>query len=191
MPKSPARLYAEHEGASALVHAYLTDDINQLRLLSLGGPAEAVRAVMAAAAQGWSLTLSHRDLQGRQPAGSLHARGTPLHLLSRKLPCGYIHGLLYPQMLAAETRSAFSLLLPKVEEPQAAAYLLRLLDARTTTPLHPSWATWAWDVFTTEEWLTPLSGQGPWMGWDVHYQGSVLSDRLIRAIKARALCVAA
>jgi hypothetical protein len=187
----PSHLYADYEGASALVHAYLADDINQLRLLSLGGPAEAVRAVMAAAAHGWSLTLSHRNLRGRQPAGYLHGRGTPLHLLSRKLPCGYIHGVLYPQMTPAETRTAFSLLLPKAQEPEAPAYLLRLLDARTTTPLHPSWAAWVWDVFTTEEWLTPLSGQGPWMGWDVSYQESVLAEHLTRAIKARALRVAA
>jgi hypothetical protein len=43
----PSPLYAEHEGATVLVHAYLSTPSDEARLLSVGGPAEAVKAVLA------------------------------------------------------------------------------------------------------------------------------------------------
>jgi hypothetical protein len=46
---TPTFLYAEFEGAVSLVESYLANPYDEVRFLSIGGPAEAVKAVLAAA----------------------------------------------------------------------------------------------------------------------------------------------
>ena len=183
-------LYAEHEGATVLVHAYLATPGDEARLLSVGGPAEAVKAVLAGLASGHKVPLFRRTGTGRVHAGALIPDGTAWRLDTRRLPCGQVHGLLYPHPTGEEVGSRFTLLLPCVREAEAPMYLLRQLDARTTLPLHPSWASWLWELCEREEWLTPLTGEGGWIGWDVQWSDATLTERVSKAILLRALRVA-
>jgi hypothetical protein len=186
----PSPLYAEHEGATVLVHAYLSTPSDEARFLSVGGPAEAVKAVLAGLASGHRVPLFRRTEDGRAPAGALVPDGTPWRLEARRLPCGQVHGLLSPRPACEEAGSRFTLLLPRGKEAEAPRHLLRLLDARTTLPLHPSWAPWLWELCEREEWLTRLTGEGEWTGWDVQWSEPTLTERVSTAIFRRALRVA-
>jgi hypothetical protein len=194
---STTYLSVECQGAIALVHAYLATPFEDLRFLSIGGPTEAVQAVIAGALQGERLTL-FRKTESPDPLERHRAHAgwlTPPRIggrcLTRRLPCGQCHGLYYPNISPETTRDNFSLILPAVERPQAPAALLRLLDRRTTLPLHPSWAAWLWDYFDAEDALTPLHGEGPWIGWDFHLDSKALTAAVTSAIKQRRLGVAA
>jgi hypothetical protein len=186
----PFPLYAEHEGATALVHGYLATPTDEARFLSVGGPAEAVKSVLAGLASGHRVPLFRRTETGRTQPGVLVPDGTRWRLEARRLPCGQVHGLLYPSPGQEEAGSRFTLLLPRAQEAEAPMHLLRLLDARTTLPLHPSWAPWLWGLCEREDWLTPLTGEGSWTGWDVHWSESSLTEQVSKAIVLRALRVA-
>jgi hypothetical protein len=189
MPASPF-LYAEHEGASALVHAYLATDYDDARFLSVGGPAEAVRAVLAAVASTSPLSLIRRQGATRHEVSLLRPDPTvKWRLTVRRLPCGQVHGLLAPDTSVAAARHQFTLLLPRSEEAEGPGRLLRLLDARTMLPLHPTWASWLWTLCEELDWLTALQGEGGWVGWDVHWTERTLQEQLTEAIQTRALRV--
>jgi hypothetical protein len=195
--QAQSQLYAEYEGAVALVHAYLATSLDEARFLSVGGPAESVKAVLAGLASGGRVTLFRKiegvDLQHRHrgSAGAIiHADSIKLHLLARRLPCGQSHGILYPDTGPTEARYAFTLLLPKAREDDAPLALLRMIDARTTVPLHPSWAAWLWGLLDQEDLLAQLSGVGDWMGWDVRWSDSTLPRRVTEAVKDHTLRVA-
>ena len=194
---TPTFLYAEYEGAVSLVESYLVDPYDEVRFLSIGGPAEAVKAVLAAAKlKGNQLILFHPkahaslDRCGREYVGPLHATTTPSRLLCKRLPCGQAHGVLYPDTIPSETPDAFSLVLPKTEEATAPERLLRLIDARTTLPLHPSWTGWLWRFLDENADITPLSGAGHWVGWEIHWNEQQVTQELTEAVKARTLKIA-
>lgn len=188
-------LYAEYEGAVALVHACLATSLDEARFLSVGGPAESVKAVLAGLASGGRVTLFRKiegvDIQHRHrgSAGAIHADSTKLHLLARRLPCGQTHGILYPDTGPTEARYAFTLLLPKAREEEAPLALLRMIDARTTVPLHPSWASWLWGLLDQDGLLAELSGAGDWIGWDVRWSDSTLPRCVTEAVKDHTLRV--
>ena len=190
-------LYAECQGAIALVHAYLATAVEDLRFLSIGGPTEAVQAVIAGALQGERITLFRKTESAdplerhRAHSGWLAPPRSGGRSLTRRLPCGQSHGLYYPDASPETTRDTFSLILPAEERPEAPAALLRLLDRRTTLPLHPSWAAWLWDHLEAEDALTPLHGEGPWIGWDLRLDPKALTAGVTQAIKQRRLAVAA
>jgi hypothetical protein len=94
-----------------------------------------------------------------------------------------------PDTSVATARSQFTLLLPQSEEAEAPSRLLRLLDARTMLPLHPTWASWLWKLCEELDWLTALQGEGGWMGWDVQWTERTLQEQLTEAIQTRALRV--
>ncbi|MFA5028547.1 MAG: hypothetical protein WC713_11810 [Candidatus Methylomirabilota bacterium] len=188
---TPTLLYADFEGAVSLVESYLVDDYDEVRFLSVGGPAEAVKAVLAAAKlPGSRLTLfrpkAHGNLhqRGREYVGPLLATATPSRLLCKRLPCGQVHGVLYPDTTPSETPRGFTLVIPKAEEAGAPARLLRLIDVRTTLPLHPSWAGWVWHILEEHGGVTPLNGIGHWVGWEIHWNERQLIQELTEAVKA-------
>jgi hypothetical protein len=192
-----AFLYADHEGAVALVHAYRTNGRDEVRFLSVGGAAEVVKAVLSGLRISRTLTLIERteETDPRRPSrrlvGSLTlAEDSPTRQLIRRLPCGAAHGILYPDPAATGTPQQFTLILPESQRANAPRLLLRYIDHRTTLPLHPSWADWLWRLFDDEAYLEPLQGTGSWIGWDVSWSDAVLRDRLTEAIKKRALTVA-
>ena len=113
---------------------------------------------------------------------------TKYHFITRRLPCGQSHGLLYPDPAIGDTKHAFTLLLPKARE--AAAALLRMVDQRTTIPLHPSWASWLWTFLEEHDHITHLVGTGDWIGWDIHCPESELQAAVPEAIKTRTLLIA-
>jgi hypothetical protein len=181
-------LYADYEGACALLHSYLASATDDIRFLSAGGPAEAVKAVLAGLAQGSRVTLFRRTDTKRQFVGYLHGDPTlTWRIQARRLPCGQVHGLLSPNTNPQAARTDFTLLLPRAQEGEAPRHLLRLIDTRTTIPLHPSWAPWLWQRCEEEDWLTPLSGEGGWIGWDVHWSESALTHQVTDAITRRIL----
>jgi hypothetical protein len=183
------------------VHAYRATACDEVRLLSVGGAAEAVKAVLSGLRTSGQLTLLHRTARTdpRRPTRSLCGSLTftpdsPSHLpsrqLIRRLPCGAAHGLLYTDPAPTESPDRFALLLPESQRADAARFLLHYLDARTTLPLHPSWATWLWHLFDAECYLEPLLGAGPWIGWDVSWSEAALGERLREAIATRELTIA-
>ncbi len=181
-------LYAEHQGATALVNAYLATESDEARLLSVGGPAEATRAVVAALASGYQLALFQLHDGTREEVTVLSpSAGTKWHLAIRRLPCGQVHGLLYPQTGASIARYHFTLLLPRAEQSTAPAHLLRMIDARTTLPLHSTWAPWLWALAKDFGWLLALQGNGPWVGWDVTWDDRRLQQAVIGALEDHAL----
>ncbi len=184
----PRRLYAEYQGATALVDAYLATEYDDARLLSVGGPAEATRAVVAALANGYQLPLFHLHDGTREEITVLSpSAGTKWHLAVRRLPCGQVHGLLYPQTSLAAARHSFTLLLPQADKGLAPAHLLRMIDARTTFPLHPSWAPWLWTLARESGWLLGLQGEGAWIGWDVNWEERRLERAVVEALERRSL----
>jgi hypothetical protein len=197
-PSAPsAFLYADHEGAVALVHAYRTNGRDEVRFLSVGGAAEVVKAVLSGLRISRTLTLIERTEESdpRRPSrrlvGSLMlAADPPTRQLIRRLPCGAAHGILYPDPAPTETPQQFSLILPESQRPNAPRLLLRYIDHRTTLPLHASWADWLWRLFDEEAYLEPLEGTGSWIGWDVRWSDATLRDRLSQAIRKRVLTVA-
>ncbi len=194
---TPTFLYADFEGAVSLVESYLANPYDEVRFLSIGGPAEAVKAVLAAAKlKGNRLSLFHPKehailhQRGRETIGPLHATATPSRLLCKRLPCGQAHGVLYPDTTPSETPYEFSLVLPKAEEATAPERLLRLIDARTSLPLHPSWAGWLWHYLDENADITPMSGSGHWVGWEIHWNEQQVTQELTEAVKARTLEIA-
>lgn len=191
---TPTFLYADFEGAVSLVESYLVDDYDEVRFLSLGGPAEVVKAVLAAAKlPGSRLTLFRPKApgslhqRGREYVGPLLATATPSRLLCKRLPCGQVHGVLYPDTTPSETPRAFTLVLPKAEEASAPERLLRLIDARTTLPLHLSWAGWVWRFLEESGDITPLNGIGHWVGWEIRWNDRQMTQELAEAEKAHRL----
>jgi hypothetical protein len=197
-------LYADHEGALALVHAYRTTAADEVRFLSVGGAAEVVKAVLIGLRLTGQLTLIQRthEIDPRRPSRQLVCslrlsdKKSPDHLptrqLIRRLPCGAAHGILYPDPAPADPPdpSRFALILPEAQRPNAASLLLRSIDRRTTLPLHASWNTWLWRTFDEEGSLEPLQGTGPWIGWDVAWSEATLHNHLTDAIKAHRLSAA-
>lgn len=181
-----------HGGAEALVHASLSTREGDLRFLSLGGPAEAVKAILAALGSRQSVRLFQRETGGWVDAGWLVSGLVTYRMLTRKLPCSQVHGLLYPETALPGRRSpGFTLLLPEARQAEAEARFARFLDTRTPLPLHPSWARWLWATFQAEGWLTSLEGEGPWMGWEVHWEEELLTTLVTEAIQTGTLRVGA
>jgi hypothetical protein len=191
-------LFVEYQGAVALVHAALyTPSAHNLRLLSIGGPTEAVRSVLLGAQdterplvffvkkERLSLAESGRELKERT-----RHDGTPIRLLIKKLPCGQAHGILHPDLDPIESPAHFALVLPVEQRTAAPARLLDLLDARTTFPLHASWSTWVWTRFLYHKFLTPLAGQGTWAGWEVRWDEALLRQEIREALAGHTLQVA-
>jgi hypothetical protein len=184
-----------HHGVHAIVHAYLSSDTH-LALLSIAGPQEAVRASLAAALTGRELTLYERvdeiatgDDNGQSGEDwTWHSRhfidsNIRYHALVKKLPSGQLHGLLFPASATAHSVGpTFTLLLPLSDTARAASHFFRLLDVRTPLPLHPSWADWLWQLFVHECWITDLTGEGPWTGWEVQWEPETLQDHITSAI---------
>lgn len=194
----PAHRFVEFDGAVALVHAMLcTPTAHNLRLLSIGGPVEAVRSILQGAQdpeeplihfvkkERVALGESSRELQDR----TRHDR-SPIRLLIKKLPCGQAHGILYPNLDPAESPNRFTLILPTEQRPAAPGRLLALLDARTTLPLHASWSIWVWSRFLYHKLLTPLQGYGSWAGWEIRWDEALLRQELQDALRQRTLHVA-
>ena len=191
---TPTFLYADFEGAVSLVESYLVTHYDEVRFLSIGGPAEAVKAVLAAAKLRDNRLVLFRPNErvslhqsGREYVGPLHATATPSRLLCKRLPCGQAHGVLYPDTTAGETPYGFSLVLPKAQEATAPERLLRLIDVRTSLPLHPSWAGWLWRYLDENADITPLNGYGHWVGWEIHWNEQQVTQELTEAVKARTL----
>ena len=200
MPPPPTFLYAECGGATALVHAYLATAGDALRLLSLGGPTEAVHAILATLLQPGAkdpITLVGRadtdmpSRRSRQKIGVLSAERIPARRIVRRLPCGQLHGLYVADSRPGASPHRFSLLLPAAQVDDAPARLLRAIDARTPVPLRSSWAPWLWHHLEAEEALIPLHGEGPWLGWDVHYNAERLATAVTAALVQGALPIAA
>lgn len=192
-------LYAECGGATALVHAYLAAPGDAVRLLSLGGPTEAVHAILATLLQPGApepITLVRRadaDLpsrRGRQKVGVLSSEAIPARRIVRRLPCGQVHGLYVADCSPTASPHRFSLLLPAAQVDDAPARLLHAIDARTSVPLHSSWAPWLWHHLEAEEALIPLHGEGPWLGWDVIYNAENLATAVTKALVQGALSIA-
>jgi len=183
-------LKVTHGGAEALVHASLSTREGDLRFLSIGGPAEAVKAILAALGSRQSVRLFRRETGGWVDAGWLVTGLVTYRTLTRKLPCGQIHGLLYPETALPGSRSpGFTLLLPDVQQAEAETRFASFLDMRTPLPLHPSWAPWLWTTFQAEGWLIPLEGEGPWVGWEVRWEEEPLTMLVTEAVQAGALRV--
>lgn len=190
-------LRLEHNGIHAIVNAYLNSD-TRLALLSIAGPQEAVRALLAAALAGRDLSCYVRE-DGTSDSDGDGQSSTPWrwhswqsidpgkhhHTLAKKLPSGQLHGLLFPtSALAHGTAPAFTLLLPLSQAAHATSRFFSLLDARTPLPLHPSWADWLWQIFSEEHWIEELTGEGPWTGWEIQWDPDTLQARIRRAIAA-------
>lgn len=200
MTPPPTFLYAEGCGATALVHAYLATAGDALRLLSLGGPTEAVHAILATLLQPGAkdpITLVGRadtdmpSRRSRQKIGVLSAESIPARRIVRRLPCGQLHGLYVADSSPGASPHRFSLLLPAAQVDDAPARLLRAIDARTPVPLRPCWAPWLWRHLEAEEALIPLRGEGPWLGWDVIYNAEHLATAVTAALMQGALPIAA
>jgi len=178
-----------HEGAEALCHAYLSTSWGDLRFLSVGGPAEAVKAVLAALGRRQSLSLHRHTGPGWTSAGWLFANGKH-RILTRKLPCGQVHGVFYAETALPGSRSqGFTLLLPEALKAEAVVRFYRHLDLRTPLPLHPSWAPWLWETFQVRGWLRPLEGEGPWLGWEVSWEEELLQKLAAEAVRVGVLQV--
>ena len=196
-PAPPPPLYADHEGALALIHGYrFSPGREEIRFLSIGGPPEVVKAVLSGLRISGRLTIIQRteEADPRHPSRRLictlqFAQDFPSRQLIRRLPCGAAHGVLYPDPVPTETTECFTLILPEAQRPNAASLLLRSIDRRTTFPLHCSWADWLWRVFEDEAYLEALEGTGPWIGWDVRWSEATLRNRLTRDIKKHQLTV--
>jgi hypothetical protein len=102
-----------------------------------------------------------------------------------------LHGLYVADSSPGVAPRRFSLLLPAAQVDDAPARLLRAIDARTPVPLRPSWAPWLWHHLEAEEALIPLHGEGPWLGWDVHYNAERLATAVTTAVRQGALPIAA
>jgi hypothetical protein len=200
MTPPPTFLYAECGGATALIHAYLATAGDALRLLSLGGPTEAVHAILATLLQPGadeSIMLVRRadtdmpSRRSRQKIGVLSAERIPARRIVRRLPCGQTHGLYVSDSRPGASPHRFSLLLPAAHAEHAPARLLRAIDARTPVPLRSSWAPWLWHHLEAEEALIPLQGDGPWLGWDVIYNAERLATAVTAALMQGALPIAA
>jgi hypothetical protein len=180
-----------HEGAEALGHAYLQVPDGPLRFLSLGGPTEAVKAVLAALATQREVACYRSNGRGRHTDTRWLFTGPEGHrTLVRKLPSGQVHGILYPEdALPGSPGSTFTLLLPEPRRTEAAACFFRLLAMRTPLPLHPSWAGWLWATFEAQQWLTALEGVGPWIGWEAAWEEKALVDLVRKALRKGGLAV--
>lgn len=109
-------------------------------------------------------------------------------MILRKLPSGQVHGLLYPPSAAPQgSGEIFTLLLPSEKAAEAQTRFFRLLDTRTTLPLSPSWSTALWTTFERKGWLTALTGEGSWMGWEVCWEVDALEQYIRRTVAARQL----
>lgn len=186
----------EVKGITVFCHALLAQswewDPRPLMLLSVGGPREAVKGVIAAAMTGYDLSLhgapaepawSHRPQFHIQHADQYH-------ILSRRLPSGQVHGLLFPaDALPTHTEPHFTLLVQQHECLHAPARLLEAIDRRSELPLHPSWYSWLWEMALATEWLSPLIGFGLWNGWTVNYDEPALAEALSQTIRSHSLTV--
>jgi hypothetical protein len=200
VPPRPALTAAptiEANGITVLCHGLLAFpqewEPAPLTFLSIGGPREAVKGLLAAALTGHELTLRgsphHSEWKTNSTYNAYNAYGKDRHrTLSRRLPCGQVHGLLFPaNALPTHTGSTFTLLLQGNDEAHAATRLLQAIDRRSELPLHPSWGPWLWQTALTANWLTPLAGFGPWIGWQVDDNDAELGQQLTEAITTRVL----
>ena len=188
----------EMNGITLFCHGLLSHPQNwnprPLSLLSVGGPREAVKGVLASAMTGHELTFSKAPADpawGYDPHFRTHyGNQNQYHTLSRRLPSGQVHGLLFSaNALPTETGSHFTLLVPQRESQHAPIRLLEAIDRRSELPLHPSWASWLWDTAITAEWLSPLIGFGPWIGWHVSYDEPALAEAVSEALRTQSVTV--
>lgn len=186
-------LKLHYTGVEAIVEGHLSHPNDGLLFLSLAGSHEAVRALLAALLNHKQTTLlrwsdSHNDWAFDQIL-SLSYCGEDYHrLIVRKLPSGQVHGLLYPPSAAPQgSGETFTLLLPSGRASEAQARFFRLLDARTTLPLSPSWSADLWKTFDRNSWITALAGEGSWIGWEVRWEDDVLERYIYNAVAAKEL----
>jgi len=177
----------EHNGVHVTLHAYLTSNAG-LALLSIAGPQEAVRASIATALAGHELFIYTQEREAAPWTWHRWLSNNPTthyHTLIKKLPSGQLHGVLFQS--SATTRSvtpAFTLLLPLSDATHATSNFIRMLNTRTSLPLHPSWADHIWQIFLEEHWIEALTGEGSWTGWDVQWDPEILQARITHAIAA-------
>lgn len=166
---------------------------HRLRFLSIAGPREVVKGVFASILTGGGTSLELEQAPATSPwAHQTVAFAIPdpttLQTLTRRLPSGQVHGLLFSKTAAAAHADIpFTMLLPHDHAAQAPLRLLTALDRRTDLPLHSDWANWLWTTGLAYGSIEPLEGFGPWAGWEIDLDPDALTESVQDAIRSNAL----
>jgi hypothetical protein len=103
----------------------------------------------------------------------------------KRLPSGLVHGLVYPKQAlpkSEEYKNQFFIFTK--EQRNIVSLFFRHLDNITEIPLHPSWDSWLWNTFKTNDWLVELTTlAGTSQGYLLSFNPTQLNDFLSDAIK--------
>jgi hypothetical protein len=152
--------------------------------LSVAGYQTAVKGILANLVENEVLTIRLSDNTHwikRQPGSYL--------LKTKKLPSGYCHGIAIPKIALPgqddqEQNDEFLLIGSDSEELLPLFY--RYLETKTEIPMHPSWASWLWQLFKKEDWLVKLETLvGRYQGFLASMNTEVLQEKISQAIKRK------
>lgn len=167
---------------------------HRIRFLSIAGPREVVKGVFASILTsngGTPLEIEQTPATSpwaHQTVAFAIPDPTTLQTLTRRLPSGQVHGLLFSKTAAAtHIDIPFTLLLPHDYATQAPLRLLTALDRRTDLPLHHDWADWLWTTGLAYGSIEPLQGFGPWTGWEIDIDPDTLTKSVQDAIRSNTL----
>jgi len=153
--------------------------------LSITGYQTAVKGIIANFLEYNSLKLEH---DGKQCLFRRSYINYTFRL--KKLPSGLVHALVFPNLALPrneeEKRNSFFLFTPDHDGIQALFF--RYLDDLTQIPLHESWTSWLWNLFTnTDGWLAQLEAIiGAYQGFMVEFDAFQLQETIAEAIRNKA-----
>jgi len=105
----------------------------------------------------------------------------------KKLPSGLVHALLFPKLALPKNdeERQNSFLIFTDQDNEILSLFFRHLDEKTEIPLHPSWDSWLWQVFTNQEnWIVEMNTLvGNFKGYMFEFNPQKLQDLLFEAIK--------
>jgi hypothetical protein len=116
----------------------------------------------------------------------LSRTGYEYKVLTKKMPSGLVHSLLYPRLAipAYDEKNQSAFFLFTEQHQDVYSLFFKHLDDKTHIPLHPSWDRWLWEVFEKEGWITELfTLLGLYKGYFISFDADQLADLISEAIQ--------
>ena len=105
----------------------------------------------------------------------------------RKLPSGLVHAVVFPKLALPQNNEERqnSFIIFTKDNQDILSQFYRHLDEKTEIPLHPSWDSWLWQIFSDQEnWITELKTLiGNFKGYLFEFIPNQLEELLSEAIK--------
>ena len=172
------------------IQAYCSDlivdssDSETVYYMSIGGYQATVKGIIANLLDNYGISV---EVDGNSHYLTRASFG--YKALLKKLPSGLVHAVLFPKLALpkSDDENQDSFFIMTDERDKVLTLFFRHLDEKTDIPLHPSWASWLWKTFGSQEgWL--LAAQtivGSFEGYYFEFNHENLYDLVSEAIRKR------